>query len=269
MVKFSILTPVNIHSPQRKLGLVRAINSIVGQTYPPEFFEHIVVDDGSPVVFEEIEQLQKQYPWLKYKKNPDRLERLNCYHDAFEMSTGDWYVFLDSDDQLSPYALEIYNKVIEENPDYKLFNFGSVHIHKDGRIAMRGPFQPKRLEVGHELFGKGNIVNGTFIFHKSLYEEMGVFPHGLVTWPDQDELEKIYGRKGELSMCSPWDFSCYAQLEFPELRPYCSVDKWNEPGKVVQELGNPFGQDFFLFYKYTRRFWSLPIDLYLYWVFSK
>lgn len=269
MVKFSVLTPVYIHSPQRKLGLLRAMHSVAGQTYPYEFIEHIVVDDGSPVVFPEIEELKKIYPYIKYQKNTDHLERLYAYHDAFELATGDWFVFLDSDDQLNPYALEIYNKVIEENPEYKMFNFGSLHIHKDGRMAMRGPFHPAKLEVGHEMFGKGQIVNGSFIFHKSVFEDLGGFPSGTITWPDQDEVEKLYGRKGDLSMTSPWDFSALAQLEFPELRPFCSVDKWNEPGKVVQELGNPFGQDFYLFYKYTRKFWSLPLDLYLYWVFSK
>lgn len=269
MVKFSILTPVNIHSPQRKLGLLRAIWSVAGQTYPPEFFEHIVIDDGSPVAFEELEGLQKTFPWIKYKKLPGRVERVNCYHEAFTMATGDWFVFLDSDDQISPYALEIYNKVIEANPDYKLFNFGSLHINKDGRIAPRGPFQLPKKEVGHEIFGKGRIVNGTFIFHKSVYEDLGAFPHGEITPENQDELEKIYRRRGSLNMCSPWDFSCLAQLQFPEIRPFCMVDVYNEPNKIVQELGNPWGQDMYLFYKYTRKYWSLPIDLYLYWVFSK
>lgn len=269
MVKFSILTPVNIHSPQRKLGLLRAIYSVAGQTYPSEFIEHIVIDDGSPVVFEEIEGLQKQFPWLKYKKNPDRLERINCYHDAFEIATNEWMVFLDSDDMLSPYALEIYNKTIEANPDYKLFNFGSLHIRKDGLIAPRGPFTPAKLDIGHEIFGKGRIVNGTFIFKREIYDETGGFPHGIIT-PDQTALKEIYGRDGTLAMGSPWDFSCYAQIEFPEIRPYCMVDNVDvERGKVVQELGNPFGQDMYLFYKLTRKFHSLPLDLYLYWVFSK
>ena len=264
---FSILTPIYIHSPQRKEGLIRAIHSVGCQTFKD--FEHIVIDDGSPVVFEELEKLQALYPNLVYQKNADHLERFNCYHDAFEKSTGEWFVMLDSDDILSPYALELYYKTIQENLDYKIFNFGCIYVHKDGRITHRGPFAPAKLEVGHEEFGKGQIVNGTFIFHRSIYEELGGLPHGIITPEDQDEMEKIYGRRGELSMTSFWDFSCMAQLEMPEMRKFCMVDHETEPNKIIQELGNPAGNDFYLFFKYTRKFHSLPKDLYLYFVFPK
>ena len=40
-------------------------------------------------------------------------------------------------------------------------------------------------------------------------------------------------------------------------------------GKVIKELGNPVGNDFYLFFKYTRVYHSLPLDLYLYQVFLK
>lgn len=264
---FSVITPVYIHSPQRKAGLIRAIHSVGMQTY--ENFEHIVIDDGSPVAFEELEKLQEMYPNLVYQKNKDHLERINCYHDAMSIMKGEWIAFLDSDDLYSPYYLELCKKLITENPDYKMFNFGCIYINKDGRVTHRGPFAPAKLEVGHEIFGKGQIVNGTFIFHRSVYEELGGFPHGVITPEDQDEMEKIYGKRGELNICSPWDFSCYAQLEFPELRQFCMVNYENEPNKIIQELGNPVGQDFYLFFKYTRMFHSFPADLYLYYVLPK
>jgi glycosyltransferase involved in cell wall biosynthesis len=264
---FSVLTPVYIHSPQRKLGLIRAIHSVGTQTH--DDFEHIVIDDGSPVVFEELEKLQVLYPNLVYQRNEAHLERINCYHDAFTLARGEWFVFLDSDDMLSPYALELYKKVINENPDYKMFNFGCMFICKDGRVVHRGPFAPAKLEVGHEIFGKGQIVNGTFIFHRSVYEELGGFPHGVITPEDQDEMERLFHRRGDLEMTNPWGFSCYAQMEFPELQQFCFVDMEKEPLKYIAELGNPMGNDFYLFFKYTRKFQSLPLDLYLYWVFPK
>ena len=264
---FSVLTPCYIHSPQRKLGLIRAIHSVGTQTH--DDFEHIVIDDGSPVVFEELEKLQTLYPNLVYQRNEGHLERVNCFHDAMQLMKGEWVVTLDSDDVLSPYALELYKKVINENPDYKMFNFGCMYMHKDGRVTHRGPTHIPMLEVGHEVFGKGQIVSGTYIFHKSVYEDLGGFPHGVITPENQEEMKELYHSEGELNVCNPWDFSCYAQLEFPELRQFCLVDVENEPNKFVQELGNPWGQDYYLYYKYTRKYQSFAVDIYPIWIFPK
>jgi len=264
---FSVLTPCYIHSPQRKLGLIRAIHSVGTQTH--EDFEHIVIDDGSPVVLEELESLQKMYPNLVYKRNEAHLERVNCYADAMEMMKGEWIVFLDSDDMLSPYALELYKDLINNNPDYKMFNFGCMYVHKDGRIVHRGPTIIPKLDVGHEIFGKGRIVSGTFIFHRSVYEDLGGFPHGVITPEDQDEMEKLFHRKGELSMTNPWDYSCYMQLKFPELRQFSFVNVAEEDKKFVQELGNPWGQDYALYFMYTRKYQSMAFDIYPIWIFPK
>jgi len=267
MPRFSVLTPVYLHSPQRKQGLLRAIHSVGNQTF--EDFEHIVIDDGSPVVFEELEQIKAMYPKLIYWKRDAHLERINSYHDAFERATGEWFCFLDSDDQYSPYYLELCEKMINENPEYKMFNFGNMYVHKDGRVVHRGPWDVPKLEVGHEVFGKGRIVNGTFIFHRSVYEDLGGFPHGVITPEDQDEMEKIYHRRGNLEATNPWDFSCMAQLEFPELRQFCIVDVEGETRRYIKELGNPMGQDYYLWYKYTRKFQSLVFNIYPYLVYPK
>ncbi len=263
---FSIITPVYIYSAQRHDQLIRAIQSVAVQSIPAKYYEHIVQDEGSPIDFNALDWLEQGYPWLKYEKTDAHIERLNNYYDAMERATGEWFVFLDSDDMLVPYALDALYEAIRDNPEYKLFNFGSIHYHKDYRIQFRDAFKPARREVGHEIFGGGKIVNGTFIFHRSVFEELGGLPHGIIEVEDQDRLASFY-RKGPLAMTSPFDFSAYAQYEFPELQPYFQVDA--ESGKVVQELGNPWGQDAFIFFKYTRKFWSLPLDLYLYEVFLK
>src|SRR3990167_2640869 len=236
-MRFSVITPVYIYDPKRHNDLLRAINSVANQTISPDNFEHIVQDEGSPIELQPLELIKQMYPWLKYEKTEHHIERINNYCNAFKRATGDWFVLLDSDDMLSPYQLEILSQAIDANPEYKLFNFGSVHIHKDGRVMNRDPFKPMRLETGHEVFGGGKIVNGTFIFHRSLYDELGAFPYGYVEWPDQAEQEKLYGRTGRLAMSSPWDFSAWAQLEFPEIRPYFQVDHWEEPRKIIKEMG--------------------------------
>ena len=90
--KFSVITPVHIHSQNRLYQLYRAIDSVKNQTYriageQEELFEHIVVDEGSITPFEKLEFIQQDFPQFKYKKIEEHLERLNAYHEAFEMIT--------------------------------------------------------------------------------------------------------------------------------------------------------------------------------------
>jgi hypothetical protein len=52
-------------------------------------------------------------------------------------------------------------------------------------------------------------------------------------------------------------------MEFPGMRKFFFVDHDNEPDKIIKELGNPWGNDYYLFYKYTRKYHSMPIDEHL------
>ncbi|HDY86859.1 MAG TPA: glycosyltransferase, partial [bacterium] len=173
-------------------------------------------------------------------------------------------VLLDSDDEYMPDYLEKVDKMFQENPEYKLFNFGCFFEHSDegGKRLKRGPFIPKEREIGHEVFGGGNIVNGTFAFHRSVYEDLGAYPSALIKDIDCSEIN--YGKVRDLHMNTPYDFSAYAQLEYPEIRQFFMVDHEAEPNKIVKELGNPWGNDYYLFYKYTRKYHSKPVDENLY-----
>src|SRR3972149_1541872 len=85
MPKFSILTPFHNHSRLRKDGFLRSVHSMAGQTFKD--FEHICVNDGSPVVLEEKDWLLFPDKWLKIIVKDGRLERLKYYHDAFVVAS--------------------------------------------------------------------------------------------------------------------------------------------------------------------------------------
>ena len=70
-------------------------------------------------------------------------------------------------------------------------------------------------------------------------------------------------------MNTPYDFSAAAQIEFPELRQFFMVDHEAEPHKIIKELGNPWGQDYYLFFKYTRKYHSKAVRECLYIVNPK
>jgi len=252
--KFSVVTPVHVWSEDRREQLYRAIESLKKQTY--KNFELIIVNDGSTLDVE-IPKLD----WIKVFNQPHK-ERIIAYNLGFENTTGNWITLLDSDDEYDPKYLEECANLIIKYPEYRMFNFGCKYIHKDGGTNQRGAFRPKRSNVGHEIFGGGNIVNGTFIWHKSVYESLGAYPPEAITDIDCSDIN--YGGIRDLSMCSPYDFSAYAQIEFPELRRYFMVKHPDHPKDLPKELGNPWGQDFYLFYKYTRKYHCKPVEKYLY-----
>lgn len=239
---FSVITPCYIYDEKRKDDLLRNLHSVEDQTYPN--YEQIVVEQ-SDTDFSDF----PEFTDVRWFRQP-HLERLHAYKKAFSEAKGDWFVLIDSDDMMLPNALETYRDIIKANPDYKMFNFGSIHIYKNGDARVRGAFKPKELEIGHEMFGGGNIVNGTFIFHRSVWEDLGDFPENC-------------------TLTNPWDFSAGAQRDFPELKPMFIVTSDEHPEGVVKELGNPWGQDFWLFYKYTRKYKSLPFDKQLLCVYCK
>lgn len=255
--KFSIITPVHLWNDERVNSFLRTIESVKKQTY--KNFEWIIVDDGSPLPFlwEKLEEITKIADFPATLAHTPHEERVIAYNTAFQLASGEWFVLLDSDDELKPEALEKMSMYISRTPQMQMFNFGNEYHHKDGNISSRDPFEPKRERVGHEQFGGGNIVNGTFIWHKSIYKELGAFPNSRLENVDTSEIN--YGGVRDLYMGTPYDFSAAAQLEFPEIREYFMVNHEDEPNKIIKELGNPWGQDYYLFYKYTRKFHSKPI----------
>jgi len=259
-VRFSIVTPVNIWNNYRKKSLLRAIKSVKKQTF--QDFEHIIVDDGSK---EKVRVLG--YPNLRVIHKQHE-ERVTAYNAGFKEAKGEIFCCLDSDDEYAPNYLERIDYYFKTYPEYKMFNFGVKYKHEDGGEWLRDAFKPKKKKVGHENFGGGTAVNGTYVWHRSIYDDLGAFPP---TWiRDIDCTEINYGinheihKPRDLYMGTPYDFSAAAQMEFPKMREFFMVNHENEPNKIIKELGNPWGQDYYLFYKYTRKYHSMPIDEFLY-----
>lgn len=256
MRSFSIVSPIYAYNEQKAQELSRCIESIKNQSYPLSLVEHIIVNDGSivPVSI-------PAYRWLRVVNQPN-MQRIIAYEKGFSQVKNQVIWCVDADDELVPDALKTVNKYYEKYPKYQMFNFGCSYVHKDGNITTRDSFKPKRKKVGHEIFGGGNIVNGTFVFSKRIYEEMGGFPSEEIKEIDCTSLNYPAGGSfiRDLTMGSPYDFSAWFQLTFPETQQYFMVNVDSEPGKVIKEIGNPFGQDYALFYKYTRKYHSRPME---------
>src|SRR3990172_6208418 len=174
-MRFSIVTPTYVYNQEKVDQLIRCIESIQAQDFPHEDFEHVIVNDGSifPVSI-------PHHPWIKVIEQKN-LQRLTAYNTGFQAAQGEIFCCLDSDDEYESTYLSSVDRYFKTWQDYKLFNFGCTFIHRDGKTTQRGPFKPKEEEVGHEVFGGGQIVNGTFVFAKEVYDTLGAFPEGIKT----------------------------------------------------------------------------------------
>lgn len=250
-MRFSIITPVYLYDKERAKLFKKCIESVNKQDFSHTDFEHIIVNDGSIYPFH-----VPNYPHIRVI-NQANLQRLTAYNTGFKNATGSIFLLLDSDDEIEPNTLSLVDKLYKKYNRYKMFNFGCTFIHKDGGKNTRDPFMPRKRKIGHQVFGGGKIVNGTFVFHRSIYRELGAFPEGIKT------INVPWYKTTELFWTSPYDFSAYAQAEFPEIQKHFQVKHPDHPKGLPKELGNPYGNDFYLFYKYTRKYHSKPIKEYL------
>ncbi|HEC65897.1 MAG TPA: glycosyltransferase [bacterium] len=245
MTKFSILTSVCIQHDLKEKQLNRCHRSIKSQFF--DDWEWIIVNDGGkkPNLVESKKRFIIEQP---------HLERIVALNIALEKAKGEWIIFLDADDELVSWGLEAINQMIKANPKSKMFNFESIHIGQNFGGQVRGAFKPKEEKVGHEVFGGGNICNGTFVFHRSVLEDLGGFP-------ESGKIKDPSGKRDFLYMSNPWDFSIAAQIEFPEIKQYFMVPKGEKKTKIAKEMGNPWGNDYYMFYKYTRKYHCKPYDI--------
>lgn len=100
-VTVSIITPVF----GRANLLRKTAESVIAQDYP--YWEWVMIDDGSPErEFKEIEEISRLDPRIKLQRRTLAPKGANtCRNLGFNISRGDWVIFLDSDDILQPFCV--------------------------------------------------------------------------------------------------------------------------------------------------------------------
>ena len=231
---FSIIIPV----AERKNLVQKTIKSIQNQLF--QNWELIVVDDGSTDGTKEVlDEIAKTEERMKVIHHPVRVQRVKTRNDGMRAATKDWICWLDSDDEYVRTYLDSLNWAINEYPDYKIFHFGSL-VCKLRYYTVRNTFDIKEEGEGMERFKSGGIGAGSFIFKRELLDEVGYLPE-----PERN---------------TPYTFSDICKQQTPEIMEWFGP-LYMEGGK---ELGNPWGEDWYMFYKLTRKNKSKPLPFILY-----
>lgn len=131
-IKFSIIIP----SYNGEKYLKECLDSVLSQTYAP--YEIIVMNDGSTDSTEDIvkgymdAESNNNSSIIKYYKH-DNVGLGATRNLGIDNASGDYCIFLDSDDFLEPTTLQCCSdRIIKDNPDMVHFEF--KNYYDDGRI---------------------------------------------------------------------------------------------------------------------------------------
>lgn len=99
------------------------LESVIAQTYSQ--WEAIVVDDGSTDgSYEYLEEKAKDEERIKlFKRTREPKGAPTCRNIGLEKASGDYVIYLDSDDLLAPYCLEQRVSAMQQHPDHDFLVF--------------------------------------------------------------------------------------------------------------------------------------------------
>jgi len=167
MISFTIITPVF----NREDCIGRCIDSVVMQNYPA--IEYWIVNDGSNDKTDAIvESYVNRYPYIKYHKFKKNKGVNAARNYAIQNGTGDFIIFLDSDDCLTENALNIIQKQILSHPDYFHYLFAQndrMDYYNQNPLLNKTSSETVELYFSDFLSGK---VSGDFahIMSRSLIQ---------------------------------------------------------------------------------------------------
>ncbi|MCB2198005.1 glycosyltransferase [bacterium] len=172
--RISILIP----SYNRADFLQAAVSSALAQNVPAD--EIIVVDDGSTDNTSEVMQpfIQQGVRFVPKEHSGAPATR----NRAIDEASGDFLLWLDSDDVLLEHTVELYRKALKETPQVDVF-YGSLLIVENnlevtGKELMHPDwFGDQKMMVSHFLF-KNVVPNPGTLVRKACYNEMGGYDLG-------------------------------------------------------------------------------------------
>jgi len=103
--------------------LQECIDSVIAQNLDPTIFEHIFIDgESSDSTLSLIETYQKQYPtWNIYVETRPKKGIYNAFNEGIKKSTGEYIMFLNSDDFLIPSILDPYLQYIKKTGEKDIY----------------------------------------------------------------------------------------------------------------------------------------------------
>ena len=175
MTKFSIIIPCY----NRYNAMKNCLESLENQTF--KNFEVIIVDDCSTDdSFEKLEEYEKKTSLnIKLLKNAQNLGAGLTRNNALNNATGEFVVFIDSDDYIENDALETLNRLlVEEKVDCIIFDYfkdiSSAKLRKKSLLIEK---KSGLISKSEALIYSNNSIWGKVYFLKNIRDNKIEFPN--------------------------------------------------------------------------------------------
>ncbi|MFJ9519106.1 glycosyltransferase family 2 protein [Kitasatospora sp. NPDC101801] len=179
MPRFSVIVPVY----QVEEYLTECLDSVLGQSCPD--FELIAVDDRSPdgcgALLDRAAARDERIRVLHLAANVGLGRARNA---GLEVATGDYVIFLDSDDTLTPGLLQAVAERLKATADPDLLVYDYARSHWDGRVV-RSASAPVFARPGPEVFdldGRPDLLDLLMVVWNKAYRRGYLAEQGL-TFP--------------------------------------------------------------------------------------
>ena len=189
MTTISVIIPM--YNSERTIE--KALDSVVGQTYPAHY-QIIVVDDGSSDRSAElVERYAEAHPSADIRLIRQSNGGVSSARNAgMRAATGQWIALLDSDDQWLPDKTRIQMDILSRHPQIDLL--GSNVTGAKTRILWKTKNKLSPIHVW-ELFIKWHPPTPTIIFKSDILEEIGQYNESMRYAEDGEFLLRICMRK--------------------------------------------------------------------------
>jgi GT2 family glycosyltransferase len=179
---FSVVIPVY----NRERLLAAAIGSVLAQTF--QDFELIVVDDGSTDGSARTAAQTSPRTIVLHQPNsgPGPARNRGAAH-----ASGDYIVFIDSDDLWFPWTLSVYRRVIEEVRDVAILLGSTVPFRNEGELATVAARELKYDVFADYLATSRSSMfrgSGVMVIRRDLFEKSDGFPAEPIYCEDLDFL---------------------------------------------------------------------------------
>ncbi len=181
-----VLVSVIIPTYNRKTYVVRAIDSVLAQSY--KNVEIIVVDDCSKDdTYEVLLQMQKKHPNLVAKRNDVNLGPAGTANAGIEAARGKYIAILDDDDIWSDRKkLEKQVDFLEKNNEYVLVGGGVIKVDVQGKEITRYVSIERDADIRKILLINNVFAHSSVLFRKEAFLKTGGYQKDLKYFADWD-----------------------------------------------------------------------------------
>lgn len=181
----NVLVSVVIPSYKRADTVVRAINSVLNQTYP--YIEILVVDDN---IKGDKYSIKLKEVLSSIKSDRVRLIVQNCHvngakarNEGVKASKGEYIAFLDDDDEWLPEKVSKQVAILDNNPEVGGVSVLASMFLNGKLIHPSVPYSEDNM-LFRVFLREVRIATSTFMCRKSVFNEIGGFDEELIRHQD-------------------------------------------------------------------------------------